>query len=128
MALCCGCPPRFGVALIWHASRWSPWRGVAQEGSAQLEVALPSSLASAGLIEEARVGQVIIGVDPHKRSATIEVVDEHGQIMAQGRYGTDNAGYAEMLQAVRRFPDRVWAVEGCNGIGKHLAHRVDPRW
>jgi transposase len=67
---------------------------------------------------------VIVGMDPHKRSATIEVVDEHGQIMAQGRYGTDNAGYAEMLQAVRRFPDRVWAVEGCNGIGKHLAHRL----
>jgi hypothetical protein len=38
-----GFPPRFGVALIWHASCRSPWRGEAQEGSAQLEVALPSS-------------------------------------------------------------------------------------
>jgi transposase len=67
---------------------------------------------------------VIVGMDPHKRSATIEVVDERGQIMVQGRYGTDNTGYAEMLQAGRRFPERVWAVEGCNGIGRHLAHRL----
>ena len=43
---------------------------------------------------------------------------------AAGRYGTDNVGDAEMLQAGRRFPDRVWAVEGCNGIGRHLAHRL----
>jgi transposase len=67
---------------------------------------------------------VIIGMDPHKRSATIEVVDERGQILAVGRYRTDKAGYAEMLQAGRKFEDRVWAVEGCNGIGKHIAHRL----
>jgi hypothetical protein len=43
-----------GVAHIWHASCRSPWRGEAQEGSAQLEVALPSSLGSAHLSEEVR--------------------------------------------------------------------------
>jgi transposase len=57
---------------------------------------------------------VIVGMDPHKRSATIEIVDECGQKMAAGRYCTDNAGYAERLQAGRRFPERVWALEGCN--------------
>jgi transposase len=29
-----------------------------------------------------------------------------------------------MLGEGRRFTVRVWAVEGCNGIGKHLAHRL----
>jgi transposase len=67
---------------------------------------------------------VIIGMDPHKRSATIEVIDERAVVLAAGRYGTDKAGYAEMLAAVRKFADRVWAVEGCNGIGRHLAHRL----
>jgi transposase len=67
---------------------------------------------------------VIIGMDPHKRSATIEVVDERGAVLAKGRFGTDKVGYREMLAAGRRFPDRVWAVEGCNGIGKHIAHRL----
>ena len=67
---------------------------------------------------------VIIGMDPHKRSATIEVIDDRGQVLGVGRYGTDKAGYAEMLKAGRRFDDRMWAVEGCNGIGKHIAHRL----
>ncbi|MDQ3689148.1 MAG: IS110 family transposase [Chloroflexota bacterium] len=67
---------------------------------------------------------VIIGMDPHKRSATIEVVDERGTALSTGRFGTDEAGYAGMLAAGRRFTARVWAVEGCNGIGKHIAHRL----
>jgi transposase len=67
---------------------------------------------------------VIIGMDPHKRSATIEVVDERGRVLATGRFGTDKTGYRDMLAEGRRFPDRVWAVEGCSGIGKHLAHRL----
>jgi transposase len=67
---------------------------------------------------------VIIGMDPHKRSATVEVIDDCARVLAVGRYGTDKAGYAEMLQAGRKHPDRVWAVEGCNGIGRHIAHRL----
>jgi transposase len=67
---------------------------------------------------------VIIGMDPHKRSATIEVVDDRGRVLAVGRYGTDKTGYAAMLEAGRGYPDRLWAIEGCNGIGKHLAHRL----
>ncbi|MET8312207.1 IS110 family transposase [Micromonospora sp. NPDC005173] len=67
---------------------------------------------------------VIIGMDPHKRSATIEVVDERARVLAVGRYGADKIGYADMLAAGRMYADRVWAVEGCNGIGKHIAHRL----
>jgi transposase len=70
---------------------------------------------------------VIIGMDPHKRSATIEVIDERAVVLlAAGRYGTDTAGYAQMLAAARKFADRIWAVEGCNGTGRHLAHRLVP--
>jgi transposase len=67
---------------------------------------------------------VIIGMDPHKRSATIEVIDERGAVLAKGRFGTDTVGYRQMLVEGRRFVGRVWAVEGCNGIGRHLAHRL----
>ena len=35
--------------------------------------------------------QVIIGVDPHKLSATIEVVDQHEQLLGAGRFTTDQA-------------------------------------
>ncbi len=67
---------------------------------------------------------VIIGMDPHKRSATIEVIDQRAQVLGVDRFGTDRAGYAELLSAGRKYPDRVWAIEGCNGIGKHIAHRL----
>jgi hypothetical protein len=61
------------------------------------------------------MGRVIIGMDPHKLSATIEVLDERERVLGGGRYGTDRDGYRQMLAAARRWPDRVWAVEGCNG-------------
>jgi transposase len=70
------------------------------------------------------VGHVIIGMDPHKRSATIEVIDGREEVLAAGRFGTDRDGYRTMLAAGRRYRDRVWAVEGCNGIGRHVAQRL----
>jgi transposase len=70
------------------------------------------------------MGRVVIGMDPHKRSATIEVIDEREQVLAKGRYGTDSDGYQQMLAVGREFPDRIWAVEGCAGIGRHIAQRL----
>jgi len=67
---------------------------------------------------------VIIGVDPHKLSATIEVVDSREQLLGTGRFATDNAGYAALRRYVRQWPDRVWAVEGANGAGRPLAQRL----
>ena len=70
------------------------------------------------------VGRVIIGMDPHKLSATIEVLDDREQVLGGGRYGTDREGYRQMLASGRGWPERVWAVEGSNGIGRHLAQRL----
>ena len=67
---------------------------------------------------------MFIGVDPHKLSATIEVVDEKEAVLATGRFSTDNAGYSAMRQHVAGWPDRVWAVEGSNGAGRPLAQRL----
>jgi hypothetical protein len=67
---------------------------------------------------------VIIGVDPHKLSATIEVVDHRGHLLGSGRYTTDQAGYAAMRNYVKSWPDRVWAIEGANGAGRPLAQRL----
>ena len=68
--------------------------------------------------------RVVIGMDPHKRSATIEVMTAEEAIVGGGRFGTDRAGYAAMLTYGRQWTDRVWAVEGCAGIGKHIANRL----
>jgi hypothetical protein len=63
-------------------------------------------------------------MDPHKRSATIEIIDERERILDAGRFGTDRDGYQPMLVRARRHPGRCWAVEGCNGIGRHIAQRL----
>jgi transposase len=68
--------------------------------------------------------QVIIGVDPHKLSATIEVVDRSERLLGSGRFATDKVGYAAMRSYTKTWPDRVWAVEGANGAGRPLAQRL----
>ena len=70
------------------------------------------------------MSRVFIGVDPHKLSATIEVVDDRETVLATGRFATDKAGYAAMRRHVASYPDRVWAVEGSNGAGRPLAQRL----
>ena len=68
--------------------------------------------------------QVIIGVDPHKLSATIEVVNKQEHLLGSGRFNTNQAGYAAMRSYVKTWPNRVWAVEGANGAGRPLAQRL----
>jgi transposase len=68
--------------------------------------------------------RVIIGTDPHKRSATIEVRDEREILLATGRFGMDRTGYRQLLTYVRQWPARMWAVEGANGTGRPLAARL----
>jgi transposase len=70
------------------------------------------------------MARVFIGVDPHKLSATIEVVDDLETALATGRLATDKAGYAAMRRHVAAFPDRIWAVEGSSGAGRPLAQRL----
>jgi hypothetical protein len=70
------------------------------------------------------VERVIIGVDPHKLSATIEVVDREESVLGLGRFSTDRAGYAAMRRYAKAWPDRLWAVEGANGTGRPLAQRL----
>jgi transposase len=48
------------------------------------------------------------------------VLDEAEQPVLADRFGTDREGYRLLLAAGRRFPARVWAVEGCAGVGRHL--------
>ncbi|MGW5054750.1 IS110 family transposase [Actinokineospora sp. NPDC004072] len=47
-----------------------------------------------------------------------------GTSARSGQFGTDNTGYQAMLAAAAAWPRRVWAVEGCNGVGKHLSQRL----
>ena len=68
--------------------------------------------------------RVVIGMDPHKRSVTIEVMTSDEVIAGGGRFPTDPDGYQALLAFVKQWPERVWAIEGCNGIGRHVANRL----
>jgi hypothetical protein len=70
------------------------------------------------------VNRVVIGMDPHKRSVTIAVMAPNETVLGGGRYATDPVGYAAMLRDARQWADRAWAVEGCSGIGRHVATRL----
>ena len=114
-----------GVALFRFACRRTPCRSVAPEGSALLVAAMPARRPQPRRREGVVVmAKVFIGVDPHKLSATIEVVDDQEKVLATGRFGTDKAGYAAMRKHVAGWPERMWAVEGSNGAGRPLAQRL----
>ena len=61
------------------------------------------SLVIAASEQEERLGRVVIGMDPHKHSATIEVMDDKETVLGGGRFGTDTAGYRAMLGYARRW-------------------------
>jgi transposase len=70
------------------------------------------------------MARVVIGVDPAKRSHALVVLDGNEVQLAGLQVRNDNAGYRQMLGLARRFPERVWAVEGAGGVGAQLAQRL----
>jgi transposase len=70
------------------------------------------------------VDRVVIGVDPHKKSVTFEARDSREILRATGTFPTDAGGCRLLIRYARQWPDRVWAVEGANGIGRPLAQRL----
>ena len=54
--------------------------------------------------------RVVLGMDPHKRSATIEVMAADETVLGGGRFGTDRDGYGAMLRYVcpPPKPKRCW--------------------
>ena len=67
---------------------------------------------------------VVIGVDPAKRSNTIEVIDSNETVLVTARFDNNALDYRRVRALVRRWPGRVWAVEGATGVGLNLAQRL----
>ncbi len=47
---------------------------------------------------------VVIGVDPAKRSNTIEVVDSNEIVLVTARFDNNNVDYRRMRALVKRWP------------------------
>lgn len=70
------------------------------------------------------MGKVVIGVDPHKRLNAVVVIDAKGKVLARRQFPNSAEGVREMRSLGRQWRPRTWAIEGCNGVGKHLAQRL----
>jgi transposase len=69
--------------------------------------------------------KVLIGVDPHKASLAVAVVDEAtGELLERAAFPQDRAGLRSLERWAKRFPERRWAVENAGGLGRHLAVRL----
>jgi transposase len=65
---------------------------------------------------------VIIGIDAHKRSHSVVVVDEQGRQLAERTTGTTSSDHLELVAwAARQGNERLWAVEDC----RHLSRRLE---
>ncbi|MCW2501701.1 MAG: putative transposase y4pF/y4sB [Frankiales bacterium] len=67
---------------------------------------------------------VMIGVDPHKRSNTVLVLDASERVLATQRFDNDREGYRELKKFAKTWKSRTWAVEGAHGCGLGLAQRL----
>jgi transposase len=70
--------------------------------------------------------KVLIGVDPHKASLAVAVVDDEtsGELLERAGFPQDRAGLRSLERWAKRFPERRWAVENASGLGRHLAGRL----
>ena len=66
----------------------------------------------------------VIGVDPHKQSHTAVVVDDDEEIAAEVRVAADRGQIDRLLRWAGRWPERLWAIENVNGLGKLLAQQL----
>src|SRR4051794_1251513 len=70
-------------------------------------------------------GAVLIGVDPHKASNTLAVMDPATRaVIASRRFANTAAEYHEVRLFADQWTEHRWAVEGCHGAGRSLAQRL----
>ena len=69
--------------------------------------------------------KVLIGVDPHKASVAVAVVDEAvSELVEHAAFPQNRVGLRALERWAKRFPERRWAVENAGGLGRHLAGRL----
>ena len=67
---------------------------------------------------------VIIGIDPHKRSHTAVALDIDDEVLGEVRVAADARQISKLLRFAKEWPDRIWAVENANGLGRLLARQL----
>ncbi len=82
-------PPPEALGRPASRGRRAPPCGEWDEGNARLGVALPSSFLTTTSEKEELVAKVMIGVDPHKQSNAVVVINGKGQVLARRQVRKD---------------------------------------
>jgi hypothetical protein len=107
-----------GSSLLHRLGAWLLF-GLREPGAAmgrerlkrgrQLEVAVPSLARTHQMTgRRAEAKAVVVGIDPHDRSATIEVMACDETVLS----GACPSDYRATVAAVQHRPQRTWAIEG----------------
>jgi transposase len=64
---------------------------------------------------------ITIGIDPHKRSLTAAALDSHSRRLGQLRLAATSRAGTQLPAWAAAWPERRWAVEGANGLGRGIA-------
>jgi hypothetical protein len=106
----------------------TPCRGGVQDvqrlGLAPSQVTGPHPVQQRSI---AHMGRVVIGMDPHKRSATIEIINDREKVLALGRYGTDTSGYSVAVAGLAARAYAKWSrtmPRSCCGCWSTAARRA----
>ena len=68
---------------------------------------------------------VAIGVDSHKSSLAVGVLDEVGRTVGVSEFANDRRGHASLIEWIDRCgPERVIGIEGAGNYGAGLARRL----
>jgi transposase len=68
--------------------------------------------------------QVIIGVDPHKASHTAVAISDREDELARTRVRATRVQTEQLLGWAQPFRQRLWAIEGAEGLGFLLAQQL----
>lgn len=55
---------------------------------------------------------------------TIEVMTAEESVLTSERFETTTEGFDSRIAHVAAWPNLVWTIEGCEGIGRHSAARL----
>ena len=72
------------------------------------------------MTSQAATGQVFAGVDTHKSSHQVAVVDEHGRVLEQRRFGTDGPACREVSSWLTQWPVARVGIEQTGTYGAEL--------
>jgi transposase len=68
--------------------------------------------------------EVVIGVDPHKGTNAVAVLNDREGLLEYAVFASDRAGLRSLARWAKCFGERRWAVEGASGLGCPVAQHL----